>query len=137
MGKHFVIVAGVRNLLWLGQIFTMSGHMHSLSRCLKTTMQSVRNRSQLHLVKCASGSQGQNFAADVQLYLRLANKLSLVTYLSTEDSEGFDCCGGFAIRVAMFQNDSFGASSGIAPVGTIGFYVDRFKISDEMFLGHS
>jgi choline dehydrogenase-like flavoprotein len=92
------------------------------------------NRDQLHLVKWSTGAQGENFT-DVQLYLRLGNKLSIDDYLPEFFKIGIsgDQHDMFAIRVNMYQNDTFGTTSGVFPVGSNGIYADRFTFRVTMF----
>jgi choline dehydrogenase-like flavoprotein len=92
------------------------------------------NRDQMHLVKWATGAQGDNFT-DVQLYLRLGNSLTQDKYLPKSFRIGIPAKDhdSFAIRVALFQNDTFGSTSGVFPTGSNGHYVNKFKFSVDMF----
>lgn len=114
--------------------FSLSFKITNLNASAWTFTDSKLNRDQMHLIKWATGAQGNNFT-DVQLYLRLANALSLDEYLPEFFQIGISPQehDSFAIRVALFQNDTFGPNSGVFPTGSNGLYVDRFKFYADMF----
>eukprot|EP01119_Soliformovum_irregulare_P007896 TRINITY_DN2048_c0_g1_i2.p1 TRINITY_DN2048_c0_g1~~TRINITY_DN2048_c0_g1_i2.p1 ORF type:complete len:567 (-),score=113.36 TRINITY_DN2048_c0_g1_i2:568-2268(-) len=91
-----------------------------------------RNRDQMHLIKWATGEQGANFT-DVQLYLRLGNKLSLDMYQPWSIRGTTEYNDSFTIRVAMFQNNTFGSNSGLVATSSNGHYLDGFKVELDLF----
>ena len=114
--------------------FSLSFKITNENASAWTFSDSKLNRDQMHLIKWATGAQGDNFT-DVQLYLRLANALSLDQYLPEFFQIGISSenYASFAIRVALFQNDTFGVNSGVFPIGSNGVYVNRFKFHVHMF----
>lgn len=112
--------------------FSVSFAVNSTNTTYWTFSDSKLNRDQMYLIKWSTGAQGKNFT-DVQLYLRSTTKNSLDDYLPQFFQIGATENNDFVIRVALFQNDTFGDDSGVFPVGLTGKYIGKFVTKVKMF----
>lgn len=114
--------------------FTLSFKIASQNATAWTSTDLPFNRHQMQLIKWATGAQGEDFA-DVQIYLRLENRLGIDDYLPESAQIGISDKSHdmFSIRVNLYQNDTFGETSGVFPVGSNGHYIDRFTNRVKMF----